>query len=164
MLSRTWLVIKRRTADEPHQAILPELAAPHAPPSSYKNAVSGDDASYDDTALCDGVVGSAGEAAGCPKDVRSQWAVHADDPLVDCYHDRVLCFFEDLKHVMQMRGLMANSRPEGLVRAIHNSTTFEPAGSGARDGGLDGDGADDPAAGHGRGGGVSLLVTDGCAF
>ena len=47
-----------------------------------------------------------------------------DDPILDhCLH-ALLDMFDEIKDVMQMRGLMANSRPEGLIDAIRHSVKF----------------------------------------
>ena len=47
-----------------------------------------------------------------------------EDPILDHCLDAILDLFEDIKQVMQLRGLMANSRPEGLIDAIRKSVHF----------------------------------------
>jgi len=47
-----------------------------------------------------------------------------DNPLLDYYHEDLLALFYELRDALQLRGLMANSRPEGIVDAITRSVTF----------------------------------------
>jgi hypothetical protein len=56
---------------------------------------------------------------------RSRHVVYDDDPLLDRYHNAIITMFYEMRDTLTMNGLMANSRPEGLVDVIKRSTVIQ---------------------------------------
>lgn len=110
--SKPWLLITSNKPCADTNALIP--AVEHRTPASFIDAIAVEVKKKNEDAQDAQVAQGAEQYDECCD----------DNPLLDYYHEDLLALFYELRDALQLRGLMANSRPEGIVDAITRSVTF----------------------------------------